>query len=127
MSKPYNGKLHTDKVNRTFVRYSSQIGEALTQLRSENPNYGIYKVSPGNVVEARFDGKSVTGISFSDVKKLEARVQELTGDPSAQLVRKVADFKKKCEKHEELGSKVTISTYDLDWLCSLWLLDEKRR
>ena len=76
MNKPYE-----DPVNRTFELYGSQIEEALKQLGSEDPNYGKYEIPPGNVV---------TGISFLDVKRLEAKVQELTGDPKARLVRKLA-------------------------------------
>ena len=85
MNKPYE-----DPVNRTFELYGSQIGEALKQLRSEDPNYWRYEISPGNVVEAKFDENGVTGISFFDVKRLEAKVQELSRDPKARLVRKLA-------------------------------------
>ena len=112
-------KSYEDPVNRTFELYGSQIGKAITQLRSENPNYGRYEVSPGNVVEARFDGNGVTGISFFDVKKLEARVQELTGDPSAQLVRKVAKF-------EADQDKATLTCYD-SWLDEKYRMDESGR
>ena len=112
-------KTYEDPVNRTFELYGPQIGEALTQLRSENPNYGRYEVSPGNVVEARFDRDGVTGISFFDVKKLEARVQELTKDPSAQLVRKVAKF--------EADQDKAILTCDNSWIDEKYRIDKSGR
>lgn len=78
---------YQDEVERTFGLYGPQIGEALIQLKRENPNFGRYEFTPENVVETRFDGDNVTGISFFDVKKLEAKVKELTGDPKAKLIR----------------------------------------
>jgi len=112
-------KTYEDPVNRTFELYGSQIGEALTQLK-EDPNFGRYELSPESVVEAKFDGNSVTGISWFDVKKLEAKVQELTGDPKAQLVRKVAKF-------EADQNKATLTCYDYgrQWLDEKYRIDEE--
>jgi len=114
MNKPYE-----DPVNRTFELYGSQIDEALTRLRSEDPNYGRYEISPGNVVEAKYDGNGVTGISFIDVKLLEAKVQELTGDSNAQLVRKI-------DKSKTDQDKATLTCHD-QWIDERFRMDEKGR
>lgn len=96
-------KEYEDPVNRTFELYGSQIGKALAQLINEDPNYGRYEISPGNVVEAKYDGRGVTGISFFDVKRLEAKVQELTGDPKVRLVRKRDEYLTQLRQFHEVA------------------------
>ena len=74
-------------VNRTFELYSSEIGKAIDQLREENPDFGRYETPKGKYIEAKYEGNSITVISFVDVKLLEAKVRELTGDSEVKLIR----------------------------------------
>jgi hypothetical protein len=100
-------KEYQDQVNRTFELYGSQIGEALEQLRRENPDFGRYEFPSGDTVEARYDGKSVTGISFIDVKLLEAKVQELTDDPEVRLMRTDAEYRRSLAESKIARFKTT--------------------
>ncbi|MBI2673466.1 hypothetical protein HYX19_04340 [Candidatus Woesearchaeota archaeon] len=124
MNKP-NGQ-YQDPVNRTFELYGPQIGEALTQLKAEDPKFGRDRGG----VEARFDRNSVTGISFIDVKRLEAKVQELTGDPTAKLIRSFEEYllvrgvePKKVAEFQADKDKATLICHD-QWLDRSYRIDK---
>ena len=88
-------KRYTDSVTRTLELYGSQIEEAIKQLKKESPAFGRYTFAPGVDTEIRFDrnNKAINNcLSWYDLKLLEGRVQELTGDPKARLIRTVKDI-----------------------------------
>jgi len=76
-----------DTVTRTFEQYGTQIAGAMEQLRQERPSFGVYEG-----VEVKYDGHSITGITFNDLKLLEGKLQELTGDSEARLVRTPQEY-----------------------------------
>ena len=78
---------YQDKVNETFDKYAFQIQEAINQLRRENPNFGVYQFGNQKVELSYEQGKGITGISYMDTKLLEKKLQELTKDSNARLVR----------------------------------------
>ena len=71
--------LYEDPVNRTFKLYGQKLYEAARQLRIENPRFGS-EADEGY-------------LSFDGTKLLEAKLQELTGDPNARLVRSACEEK----------------------------------
>ena len=73
-----------DPVNRTFELYGPQIGQALRELKEKNNNFGPY---------AKFDGQSLTGCSYVELKVLEKRIRELTEDPEARLLRTLDELR----------------------------------
>ena len=77
-----------DAVTRTLERYAPQIARAMDELRRERPSFGVYED-----VTAKYDGQSITGITFNDLKLLEGKLQELTGDSEAKLVRTLQEYK----------------------------------
>jgi hypothetical protein len=64
----------------------------MKEARKENPNFGKYETSPGIYSEVKIEENGITNISFNDLKYLEGKLQKVTGDSNAKLLRKPLEY-----------------------------------
>jgi len=121
---------YQDAVSKTFEVYGSQLGEAMGKAREENPDFGKYETSPGVYSEVQIGENGITNISFNDLKYLEGKLQEVTGDSSARLLRTPTEWQKgarKIARFDSSSEKAQLTIEDEFEKSGEWLAKEFRR
>ena len=70
---------YNNDVKRTYELYAPQINDAMDEIRRDYIRSGV---NPKDVI-----------LSFDDIKNLERKVREITGDPRVRLMRTFDEWK----------------------------------